>query len=263
MKNKLLLLLLYIGFFFSHSDVYAQPFDAFEKHTFIKDQDTLPYRLLLPDHYDAHKRYPLVIFLHGSGERGNDNEKQLTHGAALFLKKENRAKFPAIVVFPQCSQQSFWSNVKIAGSGKDRIFEFTADGAPTAPMQLVMDLTRALLDKYSIQHERVYVMGLSMGGMGTFELVNRMPRTFAAAIPICGGASTTTAPNLKSVKWWVFHGGKDDAVPPRYSEEMVAAMKKNKVNVKFTLFPEANHNSWDLAFEEPGLLGWLFAQKRK
>jgi len=263
MKNKLLLLSLYIAFSFSLSDVYAQSFDAFEKHTLIKDQDTLPYRLLLPENYDPNKKYPLIIFLHGSGERGNDNEKQLTHGAALFLKKENRAKFPAIVVFPQCSQQSSWSNVKITGTGKDRAFEFTADGAPTFPMQLVMELTRALFDKYSVQHKKVYVMGLSMGGMGTFELVNRMPRTFAAAIPICGGASTAIAPNLKDVKWWVFHGGKDDVVLPRYSEEMVAAMKKNKVNVKFTLFPEANHNSWDATFEQPGLLTWLFAQKRK
>ncbi|GAB3420453.1 carboxylesterase family protein [Niabella aquatica] len=260
MKNKLLLLLYIV---FSFSGAYAQSFDAFEKHVLIKDQDTLPYRLLLPDNYDPHKKYPLVIFLHGAGERGNDNEKQLTHGAALFLKNENRAQFPAIVVFPQCSQRSFWSNVKITGAGKDRSFDFTAGGTPTFPMQLVMELTRQLFDKYNVQRKKVYVMGLSMGGMGTFELVNRMPQTFAAAIPICGGASTATAPNLKSVKWWVFHGAKDDVVPPKYSEEMVAAMKKNKVNVMFTLYPDANHNSWDAAFAEPGLLNWLFSQQRK
>lgn len=263
MKNKILLLLLYIAVLFPLSGVLAQSFDSFEKHALIKGQDTLPYRLLLPDNYDPHKKYPLVIFLHGAGERGNDNEKQLTHGAALFLKSENRAKFPAIVVFPQCSQRSYWSNVNITGTGKDRAFEFIADGAATVPMQLVMDLTRQLLHTYNIRHKKVYVMGLSMGGMGTFELVNRMPRTFAAAVPICGGANTATAPNLKSVKWWVFHGGKDDVVLPKYSQEMVAAMKKSKVDVRFTLFPDANHNSWDAAFAEPELLNWLFAQQRK
>lgn len=263
MKHKILLWLLSIAVLFPLSGVYAQSFPSFEKHTLIKNQDTLPYRLLLPQNYDPHNKYPLVIFLHGSGERGNDNEKQLTHGAALFLKDENRTAFPAIVVFPQCSQRSFWSNVKITGAGKDRSFEFTAGGAPTFPMQLVMELTKELFDKYSVQRKKVYVIGLSMGGMGTFELVNRMPRTFAAAIPICGGASAATAPNLKKVKWWVFHGAKDDVVPPKYSEEMVAAMKKSKVNVKFTLFPDANHNSWDATFAQPGLLNWLFSQQRK
>ncbi|MCH5599869.1 carboxylesterase family protein [Niabella ginsengisoli] len=204
-----------------------------------------------------------MVFLHGAGERGNDNEKQLTHGGKLFLEEKNRDQHPAIVVFPQCSQSSFWSNVKVKGTGAERLFDFADGGTPTVPMQLVIDLTKEILAKYSVRKNQVYVMGLSMGGMGTFELVNRMPETFAAAVPICGGANISTAKNLKSVKWWVFHGAKDDVVLPRYSEEMVAAMKKNNVDVKFTLFPDANHNSWDPAFAQPELLNWMFAQKRK
>lgn len=263
MKTKLALMLV-AGLSFLHIQVlYAQTFESYEKHQYIKNNDTLPYRLLLPEGYEKGKKYPLVIFLHGAGERGNDNEKQLTHGGALFLKEENRQKYPAIVVFPQCSQQSYWSNVTITGSGASRAFEFTNGGPPTVPMQLVMDLVKKLRSEFSIKQHQVYVMGLSMGGMGTFELVNRMPQTFAAAIPICGGANTATAANLKGTKWWVFHGGKDDVVLPRYSEEMVAAMKKNKVPVKFTLFPEANHNSWDATFAEPGLLKWLFSQSHR
>ncbi|MGN7783921.1 prolyl oligopeptidase family serine peptidase [Niabella sp. 22666] len=262
MKTKLVLILV-LGLSFLHrQELYAQSFESYEKHQYIKNNDTLPYRLLLPEGYQKAKKYPLVIFLHGAGERGNDNEKQLTHGGALFVSAENRQKYPAIVVFPQCSQKSYWSNVKIAGSGTNRVFEFTNGGTPTFPMQLLLELMRDLDTRYGIKKQQVYVMGLSMGGMGTFELVNRMPETFAAAIPICGGANTATAANLKGTKWWVFHGGKDDVVLPRYSEEMVAAMKKNKVNVKFTLFPDANHNSWDATFAQPGLLKWLFSQSR-
>lgn len=241
----------------------AQSIDLYEKHLFTKNIDTLPYRLLLPENYDPAKKYPLVVFLHGSGERGNDNEKQLEHGGDLFLKKENREQHPAIIVFPQCSESSFWSNVKINWNNSVNKFDFPVNDSPTVAMQLLMELIRELFNQYSIQKKQLYVMGLSMGGMGTFELVNRMPGTFAAAVPICGGANPVISGNLKKVKWWVFHGAKDDVVSPKYSEDMVAAMKRSHVNVKFTLFPEANHNSWDAAFAEPTLLSWLFSIKRK
>ena len=259
-RHNILALLISLFVLTPFGKIYSQSYDLYEKRLLIENNDTLPYRLLLPEGYNDTKKYPLVIFLHGSGEKGNDNEKQLTHGTKLFL--DNRKDFPAIIVFPQCNANSYWSNVNIVGSGKDRAFEFSDGGEPTAPMQLLMQLVKKLPHQYKIKKRQVYVMGLSMGGMGTFELVNRMPKTFAAAIPICGGANTNTAKNLKITNWWVFHGGKDDVVLPRYSEAMVAAMKQNKVNVKFTLFPEANHNSWDATFATPGLLNWMFSQKR-
>ncbi|MFT4094702.1 MAG: alpha/beta hydrolase-fold protein [Niabella sp.] len=243
--------------------ISAQSFDAYQKHIYVKNNDTLPYRLLLPENYNPARKYPLIIFLHGSGERGNDNEKQLIHGGDLFLKEENRKQHPAIVVFPQCSENSFWSNVKITSNTSGRSFDFPLNEAPTVSMQLLMQLIGHLYKQYPVLKKQVYVMGLSMGGMGTFELVNRLPKKFAAAIPICGGANPVIAKNLKKVSWWVFHGAKDDVVPPRYSENMVAAMKQNKVRVTFTLFPDANHNSWDAAFAEPELLNWLFIHKKK
>lgn len=263
MKKIVCIAFVNVLFILQYANVYAQNFDLYEKHTYINGKDTLPYRILLPENFDKSKKYPLVIFLHGAGERGSDNEKQLTHGASLFLKEENRKKYPAIVVFPQCSAHSFWSNVKIKQEENERRFDFQADGQPTVYMQLVIELLGSLNKNYPVQKNKVYVMGLSMGGMGTFELVNRRPETFAAAVPICGGGNIKTAKNLKSVSWWVFHGAKDNVVLPRFSEEMVAAMKRNKVNVKFTLYPEANHNSWDAAFAEPQLLEWLFSNKRK
>ncbi|WP_040679560.1 prolyl oligopeptidase family serine peptidase [Niabella aurantiaca] len=242
----------------------AQDHALFQKFRFIQNGDTLPYRLLLPEHYDPQKKYPLVLFLHGRGESGSDNEAQLLHGAAIFLKEENRKQFPAIVVFPQNAAKYYWSNVQtVADSSGKRSFYFIAGGEPSPSMQLVMALMRNLDRQYKIKKDQVYVMGLSMGGMGTFEIVNRMPHTFAAAIPICGGADPGIAGNLKNTAWWVFHGGKDEVVSPEYSRKMVRAMKANGVPVQFTVYPGAGHNSWDAAFAEPGLLGWLFAHKRK
>jgi predicted peptidase len=242
----------------------AQDFSQYEKHWLVEGTDTLPYRVLLPKNYDAKKKYPLIYFLHGAGERGNDNEKQLVHGAKLFLKEEVREEYPAIVVFPQCATNSFWSNVKfgVDTATKKRIFIFQQEGAPTVSMKLAEALLMKLLKEYPVNKKKVYVGGLSMGGMGTFEIVRRHPGLFAAAFPICGGGNHATAEKIRKINWWVFHGAKDDVVPPVYSEIMVKALEAAKADVKFTLYPDANHNSWDPAFAEPDLLKWLFAQKR-
>ncbi|MFD2919074.1 alpha/beta hydrolase-fold protein [Terrimonas rubra] len=262
MKNGLLLIVLLSTGLFTK----AQDLSLFKKEWLFQSGDTLPYRILLPQNFDANKKYPLVLFLHGRGESGTDNEKQLVHGAKLFLADSNRNNFPAIVVFPQCPVNSYWSNVQMVAEGSksaSRSFYFTKEGEATGAMKMVMALMGNLFARFKIQENQVYVMGLSMGGMGTFEVVRRMPNTFAAAIPICGGANPATAGSLTKTSWWVFHGGKDDVVLPKYSEDMVKAMKRYRVPVKFTLYPEANHNSWDPAFAEPELLKWLFKQKKK
>lgn len=233
----------------------------FRKETYISGNDTLPYRILMPLHYDASKKYPLVLILHGAGERGNDNEAQLVHGAYLFLKDTVRKNYPAIVVFPQCPAESYWSNVKFNydNPGGARAFEFLADAEPTIAMKLVQELLYRLLKEYAVNKKQVYVGGLSMGGMGTFEMVRRNPKLFAAAFPICGGGAAATAPLMKKVKWWVFHGDTDDVVPASLSTEMVNALKMAGADVKYSLYQGVNHNSWDNAFAEPGLLPWLFS----
>ena len=241
---------------------FAQDLSLYQKHLYISNGDTLPYRLLLPENYDAAKKYPLIFFMHGAGERGNDNEKQLVHGAKLFLREDVRKDYPAIVVFPQCAQNSFWSNVAFSQANGKRTFNFLAEGEPTKAMALAQGLLYQLLNAYPIKKKQVYTGGLSMGGMGTFELVRRNPKIFAAAIPICGGGNTTTAKQLKKTDWWIFHGAKDDVVPPALSQEMYDALLNVKAKAKFTLYPDANHNSWDAAFAEKDFLPWLFAQKR-
>lgn len=240
----------------------AQNRSLFEKFQFIQNGDTLPYRILLPENYDTAKSYPLVLFLHGRGESGSDNEKQLNNGSALFLRDSIRKKYPAIVVFPQCAANSYWSNVQtIADARGKRDFYFVPDGEASLSMKLLLSLTSNLQTRYKIKKDQMYVMGLSMGGMGTFEIVRRKPGFFAAAIPICGGADPSTAIAIKKTKWWIFHGGKDDIVLPQFSDKMQAALKKTGATVKYTVYPEANHNSWNPAFHEPDLLSWLFAQR--
>ena len=243
--------------------LFAQDLTQYEKKYFVVGKDSLPYRLLLPVNYDATKKYPLVYFLHGAGERGNDNEKQLVHGGKLFLKEAIRRDYPAIVVFPQCPQNSFWSNVAFNLEDGKRQFDFPVGGTPTPAMVLAQELLKEVLSGYPIEKKQVYIGGLSMGGMGTFELVRRSPGVFAAAIPICGGANPAIAPGLKKTNWWIFHGAKDDVVPPALSQQMYDALTRVKAKADLTIYPEANHNSWDAAFAEPELLPWLFAQKRK
>jgi predicted peptidase len=240
----------------------AQNRGLYEKFQFIQNGDTLPYRILLPENYDSSKAYPLVYFLHGRGESGNDNEKQLSNGSALFLRDSIRQSYPAIVVFPQCAANSYWSNVHtIADSKGKRTFYFVPDGEASSSMKLLLSLSYNLEVRYKIKKDQVYVMGLSMGGMGTFEFVRRKPGYFAAAVAICGGASPATALSMKKTKWWIFHGGKDDIVLPEFSDKMQAALKKAGATVRYTVYPEANHNSWDPAFREPELLSWMFAQR--
>jgi len=249
--------------FFS-SNVFSQDKLLFERKIFIHKNDTLPYRILMPLNYDPAKKYPLILFLHGAGERGNDNEAQLTHGAELFLRDSLRKKYPAIVVFPQCSVNSYWSNVSIINDSiqKTRIFKFEQSGKPTIAMKLVMRLMNILTKTHSVQNKKIYVGGLSMGGMGSFEIVKRNPDLFAAAIPICGGANTSIASKLIKTNWWLFHGEKDNVVDVKYSKDMAAAIKNAGGSLKLTLYPEANHNSWDSAFAENDFMKWLFSNSK-
>jgi predicted peptidase len=242
----------------------AQKDSLYEKHWITEKNDTLPYRIFKPDNYNPSKKYPLILFLHGAGERGNDNEAQLVHGSSLFLQDSIREQFPAFVVFPQCQAASYWSNVNITTDSvsKKRTFEFHTGGEPTIAMQMLEKLIVQLKKDYSIDKKRMYVGGLSMGGMGTFELVRRNPSLFAAAFPICGGAHPATAPLLLKTNWWIFHGLKDDVVDPEFSKKMADAIERRGGQMRLSLFPNANHNSWDSAFAEKGLLPWLFSNHK-
>lgn len=258
-------LTIFLFFFFCISGIInAQDLASFQKRWLVQGADTLPYRILYPLNYDSSKRYPVLFFLHGGGERGTDNTAQLTHGGAFFLQERAKNHFPAFLVFPQCARNSYWSNVlRIHDTTGARTFQFLPGGEPTRSMQLLTMLVQQLVSSLPVNKEQVYVGGLSMGGMGTFELVRRMPKVFAAAFAICGGADPATAKPISGISWWIFHGLKDDVVDPAFSKNMATALKAAGAPVKLTLYPEAGHNSWDSAFVEKNLLPWLFSQHQK
>ncbi|HSC54573.1 MAG TPA: alpha/beta hydrolase-fold protein [Phnomibacter sp.] len=264
MKKFAFLLLAVLGMFVT---AQSQDWSLYQKKILVTGTDTLPYRLLLPENFDPSKEYPLVLFLHGAGERGNNNEAQLTHGAGLFLQTANRQQYPAIVVFPQCPSNSFWSNVQFNydSIAKKRSFNFPEEAEPTYAMLMVMQLVREMQKSYKLKKTQVYIMGLSMGGMGTFELVKRMPNTFAAAVPICGGGNTANAKYTVSTAFWIFHGDTDPVVPVALSNSMAEAIQSryNAADMQLTVYPGVGHDSWKKAFAEPELLPWLFSQKRK
>ena len=233
-----------------------------EQH-FVAGKDSLPYRILFPENFDESKKYPVLFFLHGAGERGKDNKAQLVYGSKLFLQDEMRQKFPAIIIFPQCSAESYWSNVKVETVNGARDFQFQKGGKPTLAMKLLLKLVEDFKDKKFTDTDRMYVGGLSMGGMGTLEVLRRERNTFAVAFSICGGDNISHVKKYRKVPLWLFHGGKDDVVPPENSEKVVAALKSLGANVKYSFYPEANHNSWDQAFAEPDFLPWLFSFRKK
>ena len=231
--------------------------DEYEARTFAgPDGATLPYRLLVPKNYDKAQKYPLVLFLHGAGERGTDNNAQLRHGAPLFLKPEVREKFACFVVAPQCPNDQTWSPVK-GWTGPNAFSD-----EPAAPMKLALGALDALLKEFSIDTDRLYVTGLSMGGYGTWDAITRAPGRWAAAAPICGGGDATRIAAAKAVPVWAFHGLNDPTVPVVRSREMIDALRAASGTPLYSEYPYTSHDSWSIAYGEPELLPWMFAQRR-
>ena len=243
----------------------AQHQKLYKEAVYIKQEDTLKYRMMYPKDFSESKQYPVVLFLHGAGERGDNNKTQLVHGSSLFANEINRDSFPAIVIFPQCPKEDYWSNVKVDRSKKGLAkFKYKKAGKPTQSMQLVLALMDDIKNKPYVKKNQIYVGGLSMGGMGTFDILKRRPNMFAAAFPICGGGNPkSTVKYANKVAFWIFHGGNDDVVHPYFSLKMVTALQEKGADIKLTYFENANHNSWDSAFAEPNLLPWLFSNIKK
>ena len=215
---------------------------------------TLPYRLLIPEGYRPGRKYPLVVFLHGAGERGADNRAQLVHGAPLFLKPEVLAKFPCFVVAPQCPEGKRW--VEVDWSAEIGV----QPRQPSDPLGLVVELLRKIPREFAIDTRRVYVTGLSMGGFGTWDLITRYPGRFAAAVPICGGGDTQVAAQAAKTPVWAFHSSDDPVVKVVRTRAMIDALRQAGGQPRYTEYTSLGHHSWSKAYAEPDLLPWLFAQ---
>jgi len=232
---------------------------GFEKKTFTsEDGKTLNYRLLTPDVNASGKKFPLVLFLHGAGERGNDNESHLVHGSQMFLNPVNREKYPAYVLFPQCPAEDYWAFL-----GRPHSFTAVeAEDEVTPIIKAVKELLDSYLENPRIDRSRVYIMGLSMGGMGTFDMVCRFPDIFAAAIPICGTADNGMLADVEGVSFRIYHGDADPVVPVECSRKAYMTLKKAGADVEYFEFPGCGHGSWNPAFSTPDFMEWLFKQKK-
>ena len=231
--------------------------DLYEAKTYCNaDGQKLPYRLLKPEKIEPGKSYPLVLFLHGGGENGSDNDLHLYIGAEDFAKAENRRKHPCFVVFPQCPAGSSW------GPQRSKSRQNTKSKRPLDTLDLAMELVDKLTAKLPIDKKRIYVTGLCTGGVGTWNAIQRRPKFFAAAIPICGGGDVAQAARVKDVPIWAFHGDKDPVVPVEDTRTMIAAIRKAGGRPKMTIYAGVKHNSWSATYGNPEVMAWLFAQKK-
>ena len=198
---------------------------------------TCKYLLFLPEDYGKKTGgWPLIMFLHGAGERGSDIEKVKIHGLPKIVAKQK--DFPFIVVSPQCPQEKWWPD----------------------EVELLINLLDDIVNKYDVDKKRIYLTGLSMGGYGTWHLACVYPDRFAAIAPICGGGEPLLAARLKNIPVWAFHGAKDPVVPVKNSQEMVNAVKSCGGNAKLTVYPKAQHDSWTRTYDNKKLYEWFLKQ---
>jgi predicted peptidase len=246
-----------MGSLFLSGSLYAQDnAEAFQKRVYKSKEGILNYRIYTPEKMDNKKKYPLIIFFHGAGGRGNDNNGQLANGIKDLLEYSKTSGNPAIITVPQCPKGERWADI----SFKSPVAAMTKD--PSSPMRLVIELLKDTVSKLPVDKERIYVTGLSMGGYGTWDIVQRMPDTFAAAMPVCGRGDTKMAAAIKDIPIWVFHGGADSVVNPKFSQDMVAALKDVGSKVKYTEYKDVGHDSWTKTYTDKEVLKWLFDQKK-
>lgn len=215
------------------SELLAQVFEYRSAGRTLRTQ----YLIYLPDGYESgDERWPMVLFLHGAGERGDDLERLKAHGPPRLLA-EGRA-LPFIVVSPQCPRGRYWLVPVLSG------------------------LLDEVLERWRVDEERIYVTGISMGGYGTWHLAEAHAERLAAILPICGGGDPNNAGELRDLPIWAFHGAKDPVVPLEESEVMVQAVRNAGGTVRFTIYPDAAHDSWTQTYEKPDWYQWLLSHRR-
>jgi poly(3-hydroxybutyrate) depolymerase len=208
------------------------------------DGSNLPFRYFVPPGYDPAQAYPLILFLHGAGERGNDNEAQLNNnanGAMRLLDDANLALQPVFMIAPQCPTDGWWSGSTLASA---------------------VGIVDQIAASYHIDPDRVYVTGLSMGGMGTWSAVSADPGRFAAAVPMSGNGDTSAAPSVAAIPFWFFHAANDGTVGVEGSDNLVAALRNAGADVVYTRYDTGGHGIWPVAYTHPMLFAWIVSQQR-
>lgn len=236
---------------------YSLP-DVFRRMTYTSDGFTLPYRIYIPKNYDCGERYPLLVFLHGAGERGNDNELQIKVGLPRLFDDVASPVYDSIVIAPQCPADSQWVLTPWENGC------YSVDGTPESrALECVCELIDECRGTYNIDDDRIYVTGLSMGGFGTWDLLMRHGARFAAGMPICGAGDISRADMLKRIPIRTFHGSDDGAVPVAGTRAMFASIRKaGGDNISYTEFDGAGHNVWDDVYSDRDNIDWLYEQSR-
>ena len=225
-----------------------------QKKVFVtKYGEKLNYQLYSPK---SSKALPLIIFMHGAGERGNDNKKQTVHGVPEFIAYSKKTKQPVLILSPQVTFNQQWVNVPWSAT------EHTTPKYPSLPMRLTIDLVKKMIAEGKVDKSRIYVTGLSMGGFGVWDLMQREPKLIAAGIPVCGGADIKSSQEVKDIPVWVHHGAKDSIVKPKRARDMVNALKSLGSSPKYTEYKKRGHFVWKQAYGNEEVLKWLFAQKK-
>jgi len=239
---------------------FAQDLNGFEARTLQGTKGvTLPYRLFKVKNPVAGSKYPLILFLHGAGERGTNNTSQLmaNAGATVWATDAQQAKHPAYVIAPQCPADKQWVNTPWGDGSYSTTTVAVSDELTTA-----LEIADAVATEFATDPARQYITGLSMGGYGTWDAIARNPDRFAAALPICGSADLSKADLLKQLPLWTFHGDADTTVPPKGTRDMVAALKAVGSTVKYTEYPGVGHDSWTMTYANEEVIDWLFEFKK-
>ncbi|MDD5090227.1 MAG: dienelactone hydrolase family protein [Candidatus Wallbacteria bacterium] len=238
---------------FTTGVIMAEP-SEFQVGFFESASCSLPFRIYTPGG-DAPAEGPgLLLFLHGMGERGSENEKQLWNGVSdilAFVKKQDEK---IIILVPQCPENGLWVD------GDYKASEYRQADRPSKPMKAVIELLNDIISKHGVNRKRIYATGLSMGGFGTWDLIMRKPEMFAAAVPVCGGGDPLKAEKTINLPVWIFHGGSDPVVRPELSRIMKETLEKKGIPVRYTEYPGVGHNSWSMTYSSDEVLLWLFRQ---
>ena len=223
-----------------------------------KSDSVMPYRLFRPE---AAGKAPLVIYLHGSGGLGNDNLKQLSlgnvFGTRVWVLPDNQNRFPCYVVAPQTDQGWVRYDLSQDTPGPAKVLPGLGNGA-----RLALEIIDVLCHEFPIDERRIYITGQSMGGAGTWHMITNRPSFFAAAVSCCGSTSTDDGTGSIDTPVWNFHGDSDKTVPVSVSRDRIAARRKAGGRPLYTEYVGVDHNVWQWAFSEPGLLKWVFSQRR-
>ncbi len=227
------------------------PVEQYSKHLVEHKDQTYHYRLLTPE--TSSDAYPLVVFLHGAGERGDDNTSQLKYLPTGFVQDAHLRNRACFVLAMQCPPDDQWATFDTHNARPEN---------PTKAMSALIETLHRVLATHPIDRSRIYLTGLSMGGYGSWDLAARHPELFAAVVPICGGGHIETADTLTALPIWAFHGTADQVIPESESTRMIEAIRQAGGTPAYTALDRVGHESWHFAYGPHGAMEWMFAQRK-